>query len=387
VSRDDIDRLRLIRAEGVGPVLYRRLMLRFGSAAAALDALPGLARIAPKIPPADAAERELEALHGHGARMLFLGQPDYPMLLALLDDAPPALALLGDMAALQPRAVAMVGSRNASLNGRRMARQLAQELAAAGYVVVSGMARGIDAAAHEGAMAAGRTIACVAGGLDRPYPPEHAKLQARIAEGGAVVSEVPLGTSPQARHFPRRNRIIAGLSLGVVVVEAAARSGSLITARLAQETGRDLFAVPGSPLDPRCRGANDLIRQGATLTEDVADIVGNLTDDPRHQGVARAPMFARPGRTAGLAEAAPAFQLDPNAADAPLAAVRSHVLDLLGPSPSTVDDLIRDCQFSTAAVVSVLIELELNGLTENLPGNRVALLLQPVASGTAVRTP
>ena len=385
MSRDDIDRLRLARAEGVGPVLYRRLLVRFGSAAAALDALPGLARARPAIPTAASAARELEALHGFGARMLFLGRPGYPPLLALLDDAPPALSLLGDVAALRPRAVAIVGSRNASLNGRRMARQLAQELAAAGFVVVSGMARGVDAAAHEGAMAAGRTVACVAGGLDRPYPPEHAKLQARIAEAGAVVSELPLGTTPQARHFPRRNRVIAGLSLGVVVVEAAARSGSLITARLAQETGRDLFAVPGSPLDPRCRGANDLIRQGAVLTEGLADIMANLTDDPRHQGVARAPMFARPGRAAalaeaglaegGLAEGGPAVHLDQAMNDAPPAAVRGRVIDLLGPAPATVDDLIRDCQFSAAAVVSALIELELNGLTENLPGNRVALLL------------
>ncbi len=384
----DVDRLRLIRTEGVGPVMYRRLLARFGNAAAALDALPGLTRTSPAIPNIGAAERELEAVRRLGARMLFVGQPGYPQLLALLDDAPPALTLLGDTDALVPRAVAMVGSRNASLNGQRMARQLAQELAEAGLVVVSGMARGIDAAAHEGAMVAGRTIACVAGGLDQPYPHEHIALQARIAGKGAVVSEMPLGTVPQARHFPRRNRIIAGLSLGVVVVEAALRSGSLITARLAQDAGRDVFAVPGSPLDPRCRGANDLIRQGAGLTETVADILDNLTDDPRHEGLARTPLFARPGRSDGLAErdglaeTPGGFHLGVHGSDPPLELVRDRMLDLLGPAPTTVDDLIRGCQFSAAAVNSVLIDLELNGFIENLPGNRVALLLQPVALGT-----
>jgi len=231
-------------------------------------------------------------------------------------------------------------------------------------------------------MVVGRTIACVAGGLDQPYPPEHIALQARIAGKGAVVSEMPLGTIPQARHFPRRNRIIAGLSLGVVVVEAALRSGSLITARLAQDAGRDVFAVPGSPLDPRCRGANDLIRQGAELTETVADILDNLTDDPRHEGLARTPLFARPGRSDGLAERPDGFHLGIHGSDPPLELVRDRMLDLLGPAPTTVDDLIRGCQFSAAAVNSVLIDLELNGFIENLPGNRVALLLQPVASGT-----
>jgi len=382
MSRADVDRPRLIRTEGVGPVMYRRLLARFGNAAAALDALPGLTRTLPAIPNIGAAERELEAVRRLGARMLFVGQPGYPQLLALLDDAPPALTLLGEIDALKPRAVAMVGSRNASLNGQRMARQLAQELAEAGLVVVSGMARGIDAAAHEGAMVVGRTIACVASGLDQPYPPEHIALQARIAGKGAVVSEMPLGTIPQARHFPRRNRIIAGLSLGVVVVEAALRSGSLITARLAQDAGRDVFAVPGSPLDPRCRGANDLIRQGAGLTETVADILDNLTDDPRHEGLARTPLFARPGRSDGLAERPDGFHLGIHGSDPPLELVRDRMLDLLGPAPTTVDDLIRGCQFSAAAVNSVLIDLELNGFIENLPGNRVALLLQPVASGT-----
>ncbi len=257
---DAIDRLRLARTEGVGPVAYRRLIARFGSAVAALGALPALARAGgraspPAVPRPEDAERELHGLARLGGKLLFAGEPDYPPLLALRDDAPAAIAVMGDAALLAERAVALVGGRNASANGQRMAETLAAELARS-VLVVSGLARGIDAAAHVGSMQTGRTIAAVAGGLDKPYPAEHADLQDRIAASGAVVTEAPLGTAPQARHFPRRNRIIAGLSLGVVVLEAAVRSGSLITARLAQEAGRELFAVPGSPLDPRSRGAN-----------------------------------------------------------------------------------------------------------------------------------
>jgi DNA processing protein len=268
-----------------------------------------------------------------------------------------------------------------------MAEALARELAEAGLAVVSGLARGIDAAAHRGALAAakGGAIAAIAGGLDVPYPPEHDDLQARIAaEGGAVIAEAPLGTAPQARHFPRRNRIIAGLSLGVVVVEAALRSGSLITARLAQENGRELFAIPGSPLDPRARGSNDLVRQGAHLTESAADVLANLPDHPSRLGLSRDPLFAegrssdpgfatetgRPGR---LAEAGTGFAT-PQETAAELQKAHTQIIELLGPSPSSVDDLVRRCQFSAAAVMAVLLELELAGRVENLPGNRIALL-------------
>ena len=256
-----LDKLRLARTEGVGPVTWRRLIAQFVTAEAALNALPKLARDGGrstpiKIPsPADAA-RELEKLHRLGGHMVFSGDADYPPLMALLTDPPPVLSVLGDMAALNGRAVGIVGSRNASTNGKRLAEMLGTDLAAQNLVVVSGMARGIDAAAHRGALHVGLTVAAVAGGLDQPYPPEHAGLQAEIAERGAVLTEAPFGTAPQSRHFPRRNRIIAGLSLGLVVVEAAPRSGSLITARLAQEAGREIFAVPGSPLDARCRGSN-----------------------------------------------------------------------------------------------------------------------------------
>jgi DNA processing protein len=378
-AADALDRLRLARTEGVGPIAYRRLLRRYGSAAAALAALPDLANAggrsaAPATPTRSEAEREIEQLARLGASFLFVDAPDYPPPLALLDDPPPALAVLGQAEALLPRAVALVGGRNASVNGQRIAEDLAAELARAGFVIVSGLARGIDAAAHAGALATGRTVAVVAGGLDIPYPPEHADLQRRIAETGAVLAELPLGTAPQARHFPRRNRIIAGLALGVVVVEAAPRSGSLITARLAQEAGREIFAVPGSPLDPRCRGSNDLIRQGAHLTETAADVLDNLPDHPSREGLGRSPLFAR-GDTPGFAEPPP--WEEPAEPEAGLQHARRQVIEMLGPSPTLVDDLVRRCQFSAAAIVAVLLELELAGRVEMLPGNRVALVAGP----------
>jgi DNA processing protein len=373
---DLIDCLRLARAEGVGPVTYRRLLARFGGAAAALRALPGLARgggrtTALAVPGAADIAAELRKIERLGGRMLMLGTPDYPALLAQLEDAPPAIAVLGDPAVLRARAVALVGGRNASVNGQRMAEDLAAALAAAGLVVVSGMARGIDAAAHAGALSAGRTVAVIAGGLDVPYPPEHADLQRRIAGGGAVVSEAPLGTTPLARHFPRRNRIIAGLSLGVVVIEAAARSGSLITARLAAEAGREVYAVPGCPLDPRARGGNDLIRQGATLVETAADVIETLPPQPG------SPLLfqpaAPPDGASGFADLPPEPPLDPESPLDPSAA-RTQVLALLGPTPTPVDALVRRCQLSPPAVMAALLELELAGRVETLPGGRVAAL-------------
>ncbi len=373
-----IDRLRLARSEGVGPVTYRRVLRRYGNARAALEALPALASAGGRteklrIPTAEAASREIEGVERLGGRLLFVGQPGYPPLLAMLDDAPPVLAVLGDIAALSDRAVAMVGSRNASANGQRMAESLAGELAAGGLVVVSGLARGIDSAAHAGALATGRTIACVAGGLDVPYPAENAALQARIAaSSGAVVAEAPLGTAPQARHFPRRNRIIAGLSLGVIVVEAAMRSGSLITARLALEADREVFAIPGSPLDPRCRGSNDLLRQGAHLTENAADVLLHLRD-----GISGSLLFVRDRTPDGLAERQDDMAEQGRLSHTDLDRARHEVLGLLGPSPTAVDDLIRRCQFSAAAVMSVLLDLEIAGRVEALPGNRVALLGEP----------
>ena len=359
---ESLDRLRLARTDGVGPVTYRRLLRRYATAAEALDALPGLAQAggkkdAPTVPAASAARKEMEKLAKLGGRMVFLDGPGYPLALAAFDPAPPLLSVLGNAALLTQRAVAVVGARNASVNGQRMAELLASDLATAGLVVVSGMARGVDAAAHEGALRLGLTIAAVAGGVDVPYPPENTGLQRRVAEGGAVVAEAPLGTAPQARHFPRRNRVIAGLSLGVVVIEAAPRSGSLITAQIALDEGRAVFAVPGSPLDPRCRGSNNLLREGAVLTESAADVTGHL------------PMEVALSMPAGFAE-------DPAPFDAPidLAAVVAQVAPLLSPSPTPVDDLVRRCQLSVHAVQAALMALELNHRVQMLPGNQVSLI-------------
>ena len=364
-EQETLDRLRLVRTDGVGPITYRRLLRQYGTAAAALDALPGLARAGGRagplvVPDPGAMRRERDGVAALGGQLLFEGTPGYPPLLARLDGAPPVVAVLGDVAVLSQPSIAMVGARNASANGQRMAEVLAADLALAGFVVVSGMARGIDAAAHVGALSTGRTVAAIAGGLDVAYPPENAALQRRVAEGGAVVAEAPLGTAPQARHFPRRNRIIAGLSLGVVVVEAAPRSGSLITAKMAQDEGREVFAVPGSPLDPRCRGSNDLIRAGAYLTETAADVLANLPPAPAEDLVPHG--FGEPGQ-------AP-FDPGPDPA-----AVRDRLLSLLSPSPVPVDDLVRRCQFSASAVNAALLDLELARRVEMLPGHQVALLI------------
>ncbi len=375
---DAVDRLRLIRTDGVGPLTYRRLLARFGSVDQAMAALPDLARAggrseAFRLASRADAEREMAKLHKLGGKFCFLGDPEYPPFLADTADAPPVLAVLGDMQLLAARSVGVVGARNASVNGMRMAEQLAEDLAKT-LVVVSGLARGIDASAHQGAMRSGRTIAAVAGGIDVPYPPEHDKLHAQIAENGAIVAEAPFGTAPLARHFPKRNRVIAGLSLGLVVIEAALRSGSLLSARLANEAGRELFAVPGSPLDPRCRGSNDLIRQGANLTESAADVLANLPDHPARQGLARDPMFLHD--KSGFAEpSSPTFALEADAAE--LAKARRLVPSLIGMAPVAVDWIARHCQLSTAAIQAVLLELELAGRVETLPGNRVALLANP----------
>jgi DNA processing protein len=356
--------LQLARTEGVGPRTFRHLLERFGSAAAALEEMPRYGRGRLRAPPEAEARREMETVAALGGRFLFLGAPGYPPLLDTLTDPPPVLALLGDAAVLAPRAVAVVGARNASAAGRRIAGDLAEELAGRGFVVVSGLARGIDAAAHAGAMRKGRTVAVIAGGPDKPYPPENASLQARIAaEGGAVLAEAPLGTAPIARHFPRRNRIVAGLSLGVVLVEAAARSGSLITARLGLEAGREIFAVPGSPLDARCRGCNDLIRQGAHLTESVEDVLAHLPEAPAGEP----PFLFRPDPTPmpRIANPAPAPR--------GLTGNEAQMLELLGPAPVPVDDVLRRCHLSAPAVQAILLDLELAGRVVVLPGNRVAL--------------
>ncbi|OYV38773.1 MAG: DNA protecting protein DprA [Rhodospirillales bacterium 20-64-7] len=353
-------------------------MERYRTPAAALDALPRLAgaggrSVTPTTLSRPEAERELERTAKLGGRMIFATDPDYPALLAMLDDAPPCLIVQGDAELASARCVATVGGRNASANGQRMAEHLAAELAGS-VVVVSGLARGIDTAAHQGAMRTGRTIAVIAGGIDQPYPPENTVLQRQIAEAHLLITESALGTVPQARHFPRRNRIIAGLSLGVVVVEAAPRSGSLITARMAQDAGREVFAVPGSPLDPRARGGNDLIRQGAVLVESAADVLDNLPPVPTGRSAGHlAEQSAQQSLARPEYRDAPLLPEQPEAPNHPPSAVDA-VLALLSPEPTAVDDLVRRCQLSPPVTMAVLLELELAARVETLPGSRVVLL-------------
>jgi DNA processing protein len=345
------------------------MLRRFGSARAALDALPLLARRGERAKTITAvtrvdAEAELAELHRAGARLVCWGEPGYPGALAAIEDAPPILTVLGEAQLLQQPMIAVVGARNASANGRRFARDLAAELGRSGLVVISGLARGIDGAAHLGGLETG-SIAVVAGGADVVYPPENRGLYDALVRQGAVVAELPLGTEPQARHFPRRNRIISGMALGVVVVEAAARSGSLITARLALEQGREVFAVPGSPLDPRARGCNDLLRHGATLTENAADVLSQL--GPRLRGAEPLP----PNRPVAMPVA---LQLPSQSTAHPVSeeAGQELILGRLGPTPVAVDELVRQCQMSAAAVATLLLELELAGRVERHPGNLVS---------------
>ena len=354
-DRERFDWLRLARSESVGSTTFAYLLARYGSASAALTALPELARRGgrgqpPRVTTSGEAERELTAGEALGARLILGSDSDFPRLLAVLDSPPPLIWTLGDASLLKRRTVAMVGARAASSAGRRFARDLAAGLGAAGFVVVSGMARGIDAAAHEGALATG-TVAILAGGVDDLYPPENAALAKSIGENGCLVSERPPGFSARAQDFPRRNRIISGLSLGVVVVEAELRSGSLITARLAGEQGRDVFAVPGSPLDPRARGVNDLLRQGAWLVEEVEDIRRVLDSN---LGVGEPPLGLEPPIEA--------------AHDGPSDEARERIHSLLSPTPVGLNELARDAGVSVGAAAAALVELSLGGRAELLPG-------------------
>ena len=359
-----LDWLRLARSENVGPITFFALLDRFGSAAAVLDALPALARRGGRRRPIKvcsraAAERELEALAALGARLIALAEPAYPEPLAAIADPPPVLAVRGRTDLLLADSIAVVGARNASANGLHFAERLAADLGAAGLTVVSGMARGIDASAHAGAIETG-TVAVMGGGVDVVYPKENLSLFERLIADGAVVSEAPLGTVPMGRHFPRRNRIIAGLSRGVVVVEGAARSGSLITARLALEQGREVLAVPGSPLDPRAGGPNRLIRQGATLVENANDVLDALAEGGR----------SVLGETRQRWPSEPEFET-PEDDEAP-ADARESVAQLLGSSPVPVDMLVRQSRLTPAMVATILLELELAGRLERHPGNRVS---------------
>jgi DNA processing protein len=354
-------RIRLLRSPNIGPVSYAQLLRRFGNAQAALEALPDLAsrggrdyRPAPR----ERIEREVAEVRATGARYVFHDTPGYPQLLGRIEGAPPIVMVRGDVSLAAKPCVATVGARNASAAAIKLARDFAHALAEEGFVVVSGLARGIDGAAHEGAMP--RTIGVIASGIDIAYPPQNAKLQERIASEGLLIAEQPPGTEPRGSHFPSRNRIIAGLALGTLVVEAAPKSGSLITARLAGEAGREVMAIPGSPLDARSHGCNQLIRDGAVLVqapEDVIELLSGFDGTPR----------------SSLREAQPHhFGAD----DELLADEPADIAALLTTAPVGVDELVRQSGDSAGAVQMALLELEIAGRLVRHAGGRVSLNLR-----------
>ncbi len=349
-------RIRLLRSPNVGPVSYRQLLYRFGTAEAALAGLPDLVRRGGggyKPASEERVAAEVQTVRAAGARYLFHDSPDYPLLLAELDGAPPILTCRGDAALAQRPCVAIVGARNASAAAVKLARMFAGELAEAGYVVVSGLARGIDGAAHQASLAGG-TIGVIASGIDIAYPPEHADLQEAVATQGLLLAEQPPGTEPLARHFPSRNRIIAGIAAATLIVEAAPKSGSLITARLAGEAGREVMAVPGSPLDSRSQGCNQLIRDGATLVQRSEDVIELLTS---FDGQPRSRLRESTAEWGELQEQAE----DP-----------ADIAGLLTTAPVAVDELVRQSGASAGAVQLALLELELSGNLVRHAGGRVS---------------
>ncbi len=396
-----LDWLRLIRSESVGPKTFRVLLRRFGSAGAALEALPGLAAERGrtlKIPTRADCEREIDSVRAFDARLIALGEPGYPPALGMIDAPPPLICARGRVDALKRPMVAIVGSRNASAAGLAFCERLTRDLGAAGFVVVSGLARGIDARAHRTAVSTG-TIAALAGGLDRLYPAEHAALAEEILEHGAWVSEMPMGWEPRGRDFPRRNRLVSGMALGLVVVEAARRSGSLISARFANEQGREVFAVPGSPLDPRAEGANGLLREGATLCTRAADVIDALSpliergteaqwlkeDGPGDatQSLWDEMEFVDEGR-APLSEYVDETE-EPPSAPAVVAVARARppsdprrtIERLLGPTPTAIDDLARAANLPISEVRIVLLDLELEGRLERHGSSLVSYAPRP----------
>jgi DNA processing protein len=361
-DRERLDWLRLARTSDVGPATFSHLLARFGSASAALKELPRITkRGGGNFMPAaeEDARREWDALKKAGGRLLLACDPDFPAGLAALTPPPPVISVLGTLPAREM--IAIVGARNASALGRKFASLLARDLAEAGLAIVSGLARGIDSSAHESSLEHG-TVAVVAGGVDVIYPPENESLYRAIVEKGAVISEMPFGEAPQARHFPRRNRLISGLSRGVIVVEAAEKSGSLITADYALEQGREIFAVPGSPLDLRARGANRLIRDGATLIESAQDVLAVLN-----------PIL---GQAAAQAAPSPAPQMT-LALDADPDQLRRRIEEALGTTPVEMDELIRQLGADPSAVQTALLELELAGRCRRHPGNWVSWAALP----------
>lgn len=344
--------VRLARTPRIGPLTFHRLIARHRTPSAALEALPRLSNLTP--PSSDSAEAEIDAAEALGARLIASSEPDYPPLLAQLDAPAPIISLRGDAALLHKPTIAIVGSREASGAALMFAERLAADLGAAGFTIVSGLARGLDAAAHRGGLEGG-TVAVLAGGLDQPYPPQNLKLHDEICARGAVISEAPLGSVARARDFPRRNAIISGVSRAIVVIEAALRSGSLITARAAADQGRDVMAVPGSPLDPRARGSNSLIKQGATLIENAEDVIAALGERaPPLRPHAIGPLFTE--------DAAP-----------PPPGLPKKIAALLSPTPIHVNDLARLTEAPMGAVAAALTELELEGRAASLPGGYAAL--------------
>ncbi len=363
-EKEKIAWLRLIRTENVGPITFYQLLQRYGSATKAIDALPELSRKGGrlknlKICTPDAAIAEMECAHRHSAQLLFAAESTYPLSLSAIEDAPPVLSILGNAKLLNLPCIGMVGARNASLNGRKFAEKIAADLGAGGQMVVSGLARGIDTSAHIGALVTG-TIAAIAGGIDNIYPPENKKLYEQIAVEGCIVAESPFGMEPLARHFPKRNRIISGLSAGVVVVEATLKSGSLITARMAAEQGRDVYAVPGHPFDPRASGPNKLIQDGATLVQGADDILNNLAN------------FS--GTRPALQESAQSLWTGADGGESDIEDLRDFILQNISTTPVTVDELVRNCHVTIPALQAVLLELELAGRIQRLPANRIVLI-------------
>ena len=374
-----VDRLRLIRSQNVGPITFRNLIARYGNATKALENLPDMARKGGrkqklKTPSKAEAEKELAMVAQLGGAFLVLGTADYPPALAAIEDPPPLLCVLGHRHLLVERnAVAIVGTRNASANGRHFAEKLAHDLGQIGWLIVSGMARGIDSSAHTASLNSG-SVAVLAGGIDNIYPPENEDLYVALADQGVLVTERPFGAVPMNYHFPQRNRIISGLSLGVVVIEAALHSGSLITARIAGIQGREVMAVPGFPSDPRSAGTNQLIQEGAALingVDDVLQALSNMTRRPLYEPESRQNgMFG--SWEASLESGMEAF--GSNISESDLDQNRETLIKFLGSSPVAVDELIRQCQISTAIVRILLVELELAGRLDRQPGDKVALL-------------
>jgi len=371
-DRQRLNWLRLIRTDNIGPVTFRDLILFCGSASSAIEMLPdlnirgGSARPI-RVMSMDDAERELETIDRAGARLVGMGEPDYPPQLKNCEAPPPLVTIKGNAAVFNKPPVAIVGSRNASVIGARFTERLANDLGEAGFAVISGLARGIDAAAHRASLKTG-TVAVLAGGLDRPYPPENLPLYRAIPEeGGVLISEMPMGAEPRSRDFPRRNRIIAGLSLGLIVVEAAERSGSLISARMAGDMGRTVFAVPGSPLDPRARGTNLLLKQGATLVTEANDVIEMLRP---LAGSSAYPtdMPTQPDLLSPAMEEPESYQ--------PIATEeqRDIVIDALGPVPTDIDTLVRHTGLDTGAIQLILLELDLAGRLHRYARNQAALV-------------